>query len=736
MLSLVLGSSTHAFELMLSAFILGLAAGSFWIRSGIDGLAKPGRFLGWMQLAMGVLALATLPAYGQTFHAMRWIMGALERSDSGYAMFNLASHGLALAIMLPATFCAGTTLPLITHALIRSGQGERSIGAAWAANTMGAIVGVAAAVHVGLPVLGLKGLIVAGAAIDLALGLYLLWRDSPSGSRRSSALASAAALAAVGLALFGVELDPYQMASGVYRHGELLDRATTRLLDHRDGKTATVDLTASASGRLAILTNGKVDAAIEMGAGGANGDESTMVLLGALPQLLRPEARSAANIGFGSGLTTHTLLASPRLERVDTIEIEPAMVALARGFRPRNARAYDDPRSHVHLDDAKTFLSSQGGRYDVIVSEPSNPWVSGVAGLFSVEHYRLAARHLAADGLFVQWMQLYEFDDELAASVLKALSAAFADFDVYLVDLTDVIVVASPSPLPPLDERAWGNGALAEELRRIGIDGVQDVEIRRVGDRRMLAPWLAGFAIPANSDYRPVVDQRAARARFLGAPATGLLRLASAPFPTMELLGVTAPGWTRTRVSPTTMLPQVRAACRAVAFRDAVATADPGAPGATWALAGDGAGLAARQLLEACARPPGGDKVAPLLDVARQVVPYLRPIELEALWSSLGRWPCASGLGAEEASWLELFRAVGRRDAEATASLSLQLLDRGAQVTPERGSYLGAAALLGEVARGDLAGARQLWLRYRTGVFAGTQPDVLFAVLGAMSEAR
>jgi hypothetical protein len=153
MLSLVLGSSTHAFELMLSAFILGLAFGGLWIKRRIDDIAAPEKFLGVVQVAMGLLALATLVVYGRTFELMQWLFGVLARNDSGYAMFNLGSHLIALVVMFPAAFCAGMTLPLITHALLQRGAGERAIGAVYAANTVGAIVGVFAAVHVGLPAL-------------------------------------------------------------------------------------------------------------------------------------------------------------------------------------------------------------------------------------------------------------------------------------------------------------------------------------------------------------------------------------------------------------------------------------------------------------------------------------------------------------------------------------------------------------------------------------------------------
>src|SRR2546423_10078282 len=202
-----------------------------------------------------------------------------------------------------------------------------------------------------------------------------------------TALGAAALLVAL---LFG-RLDPYQMASGVYRSGGMLDPARETVLFARDGKTASVSVVQHhPAARRRIQTNGKTDAEVTTDPRERpSGDEPTMVMLAALPMAVHPQARRIACIGFGSGVTTHLLLTNPRLERVDTIEIEREMVRGAEQFRPGNELAYADPRSRIVFDDAKTFFATQPAKYDAIVSEPSNPWVSGVAGLFSGEFYRL-----------------------------------------------------------------------------------------------------------------------------------------------------------------------------------------------------------------------------------------------------------------------------------------------------------------------------------------------------------
>src|SRR5262249_30578704 len=159
-----------------------------------------------------------------------------------------------------------------------------SIGAVYAANTVGAIAGVFLAVHLGFPLLGLKGLLVFAAAIDLALGVALRPRPVP-------AVAAGAAVAPC--AGFG-RLHAYQMASGVYRQGEILDPSSATLVFHADGKTASVDVYGDSKIKLAIATNGKSDAAVAIGEEGTFSiDEPTMMLAAALPMSLHPRARTA-----------------------------------------------------------------------------------------------------------------------------------------------------------------------------------------------------------------------------------------------------------------------------------------------------------------------------------------------------------------------------------------------------------------------------------------------------------
>jgi len=734
MLTLVLGASTHAFELMLASFILGLAAGGLWIRKRIDGAASLARTLGVVQVAMGIAAVATLPGYGLTFDLMQAVVRSLERSDAGYALFNLASNGIAGLVMLPATFCAGMTLPLVTCALLRDGYGERSIGAVYAANTVGAIAGVFAAVHVGLPLLGLKGLIAGGAALDVALGVALL---AFAGALRVPRLAllSAAGVAAVAVVFLAVDLDVRKMASGVYRHGNLMAGPDRQVIHHRDGKTATVSVVAEGRGARMIKTNGKADATLMMVPGRApEPDEATMVLLGAVPLALHPGARTAAAIGFGSGLTTHTLLGSTTLERVDTIEIEPEMVEASRLFLPRVERAYSDPRGKVHVEDAKSFFAAGDRRYDLIVSEPSNPWVSGVAGLFSEEFYRVARRHLADGGLFVQWLQLYEIDVPLVVSVLKAIDAEFDDWVVLAANEGDAVIAARKGgPVGPIDPSVFGHPEVASAMARVGVASPRDLAFRVVGSRQSWGPFVRAHPTPANSDYHPVLDQGAARTRFLGASAIPLVGVARFPLPLQEMLGGVALAEGGLSVTPAPLFEESRKAALARAVRDALLAG--GAGPASRALPDDLRASVAEAGTWLAACRAGVRAPIPLdafVHVAVSTFPLVSAADLEPVWTGVDGAACRAAMAPSTAAWVELLRAVGRRDAAGMAEAGAIVLASGrVEGVPLR--YAVASTMLGLVAGGNRDAARQVWERHRAAL-AGT-PDLALEVLSAAAAA-
>jgi spermidine synthase len=559
MLSMVLGSASHSFEVMLSVFVFGLALGGLWVRKRMDKFTRPELVLGRVQVIMGAAAVLTIPGYqlgvwgigGVYWASERWFEG--ERTIELWYMFNAVRYVVCLIIMLPATFCAGMTLPLVTHVLLRRGQTEAAVGRVYGVNTLGAIIGATSAGLLLLPLLGIKNVIVLGAAIDMALGIWLIRREQvrhPSRSLRNHLLiVSVVSLTTALVGFLRIEINPRVLAAGVFRRGTVQMHEDYVVRLHEDGRTATVTVTQDIAreGYHTLFTNGKPDASIRTVRYPAGhdpdegpilaGDEPTQLLLGIIPLMVNSDARFVATIGMGSGVTSHTILASPTLERLDTVEIEPFMAEGAKLFHPINRRTFEDPRSRIIFDDAKAYFAAAEAKYDIVVSEPSNPWVAGVSSLFTVEFYAEIKRYLADDGILGQWMHGYELSDELLLSVLAAVDRSFADYKIYRVGDRDWLILAATADggIGELDPAALGWPDLHAEAGLLGIHAKSQIDALLVANDELLRPYLS--TLQPNTDARPLLDNGAERARFFKRSAEALLELRAYPLPLAEVLG-------------------------------------------------------------------------------------------------------------------------------------------------------------------------------------------------------
>lgn len=690
MLSMITGASTHAFELMLSAFILGLALGGLWLRKRIDRFGNPLVALGVIQLLMGGLALSTVLLYNPSLQVMSQLFSALKPTVPGYLLFNTSSHLMAMALMLPTTFMAGMTLPLITLVLYRDGGGESAVGKVYAMNTLGAIAGIVIAAMLLLPQFGLKAALVIGAALDLLLALFLFSRGGLRKPRQLAAFATVVAMVLV--ACISPPFDAARMASSIFRGTSGMDPGKHTVLLHKDGRTATVDVTLNEAGVLSIITNGKPDASINVKGGRATADEPTMVLLGALPQLLMKDARQAAMIGMGAGMSADVLLMSPQLEQLDIVEIEAGMVEGARMFGDKSARAFSDPRSRIHIDDAKSYFASHKKRYDVIVSEPSDTWVSGVATLFTDEFYGRMRRHLNKDGLLVQWVATYASSPEIFASIMKAVGKNFADYRLYATtDDVVVIIATADGKVPELDPNGFGNPALAQAMRHSGMASINDVHLRELGRKDFLAPLFETNGAPMNSDYFPYVDQHAARARFLGAGFNDMTSMfePGVPVPGKNFMGEfpAAPGGHGNAYGHhRDML-----LGRALAARFA---------GATGTEAGVDSGLVFSMEAVLRSKPDCQDRQAQLawllsvVRAARAVIPAVSPAQAAPMLAHLRGMLCDSAMGKANGAVLDLMDAVAARDMVATEKAALKLVSRQPATADSVAGYAYNALLL------------------------------------------
>ncbi len=673
MLSMVLGASTHAFELMLSAFITGLAFGGLWVRRRIESLDNPIRTTGYIQITMGILALLTLPLYNYSFDLMSFFMSGLQLNDTGYQLFTLSSHVICLLIMLPTTFCAGMTLPLFTFIMLGQGHGEKSIGHIYASNTLGAIAGIIFTIYIGMPLLGLKGAILVGCILDVALGLVLLSRAGLSAKKPMVTLAATVGIT-IGAIAFMFDLDVWKMSSGVFRTGTFrTETEDVKIIFHKDSKTSSISIVNFAVDNIiAVTTNGKPDASMFMGdSDRQSADEITMIFLAALPLSINPDAKLVANIGMGSGLTTHTLLTWPGVQRVDTIEIEPAMVEAAHFFRPNVENAFTDPRSKIHIEDAKTYFSSHKGKYDIIISEPSNPWVSGTASLFTEEFYNHVINYMSDEGIFVQWIQGYETNPQLLFSVLKALTMNFSDFVLYTPNNVDLLIAARKTGIINQPGIAlFDDGEMQEELAEMGITNIQDIQTLFIANKHMLDPLIDKYSPASNSDYFPYLDLNATRARFKKQGISDLTRIRDNVIPVVDILSqgndkeaTNVSGEVRfSSVNVNTH--QAQNLFHSLNNPDATSPETPVTTKLKFMVA----------LADTCQSGNFPKMwIDDLHDLATLTVPYLTSGELTAIWNAITP-KCKNGLNEDQINWLGLVEALSQRDSEAILLYSSNLL--------------------------------------------------------------
>jgi spermidine synthase len=466
-LGMVIGSSTYAFTAMLLVFLVGIAGGAA-LYSALRGrhAATPAVFAG-LQMGTGVAAVLAVLIFERMPDL--FLLG-VSWSDAPRFVQGV-QLGVSAAALLPSTLLIGATFPCAT-AVVRPGAGGvgHRVGRLYAASTAGAIGGAVLAGFALVPTVGVHSAITIGAAMNFLLGAVLLARIRPARGRARAA-AAAGALAGVGV-LFLPIWDLRAIASGpaVYAKRHLAGGGpgpTREVLFYRDGPSATVTV-ERAAGFLSLLVNGKVDAST------APPDMPTQLMLGHLPLLLHPAPRAVLVIGLGSGITAGAV-ARHAVERVDIVEIEPAVIEASRFFRAENGGVLGDARVRVVVGDARSLLLTTWARYDVITSEPSNPWIGGVASLFSLEFFQLARQRLQPGGIMLQWIHAYNLLPEDLRMVVETFRSVFPATSVWQVGAGDFLLLGRAAPVPidlgALRARLAASPAVAGDLERIGMRG-------------------------------------------------------------------------------------------------------------------------------------------------------------------------------------------------------------------------------------------------------------------------
>jgi spermidine synthase len=516
MLGPILGGTIFTFGLILAVALLGIALGGAWY--GVLEKHRPPTLAAFAATTVAEAVCMAAPyAGGDRVAAL-----ALALRPAGFVGFGGLVLGwavVAAVVVLPAATVAGLQFPMLIGLLGsgRSGVG-RQTGLAYASNTAGAIAGSLLggfvllpawgalgcwrAVVVSLAVLGVVAAFVAGRrgaslprlvlpAVGAGLAMTLVRLPGPSASWRHSPIG----VGRVPVEAMASANDWHNWVSGERRAIEW----------ETDGVESTVALSHRAG--LAFVVNGKVD-------GHIRADAPTQVMSGMLGAILHRSPKTALVIGLGTGSSAGWLGAVPELEKIDVVELEPSVMRVAKDCAVVNRDVMDNPKVHVVVGDAREVLLTSRERYDLVFSEPSNPYRAGIASLFTREYYREVKTRLDKRGLFLQWVQAYDVDSRTVRMIYATLASVFPSVETWELGANDLLLVASDEP-PSYDakelrakiEREPYRTALSATWRAIDLEGF----LGHFVARSSLARNIAEQESLLNTDDRTLVEFAFAR---------------------------------------------------------------------------------------------------------------------------------------------------------------------------------------------------------------------------------
>ncbi|HVS81421.1 MAG TPA: fused MFS/spermidine synthase [Pyrinomonadaceae bacterium] len=528
-LAMIIGSSTYAFSIVLALFLAGLALGAYLVSATKN---RDGRSLRRTVFVLEILTAAALFISVRVASAVpALLLGAGFRLgvNSWTGLLALQIAAAALLILVPATFM-GMVMPLV---LTRAGTASL-VGKSYALNTAGAIAGALVTAFLLIPKTNTRFTIFCAASLCLVVAriAYQPRRERGDLALVRSISIGGAVAAIIAMFIFWPSLNLNALSVGAYdsfvrvlakSRGDIPEddhyngAENHQLLMYAEGRTATVSVRRD-WGITSVAINGRTNA--------SDGDDMpTQILLGQLGILAAPRLEHALVVGFATGVTPGSVLQSP-IQSVDCVEIEPAAVASSRFFDHVNNRPLSDPRLHLIVDDARNYLRVNPQRYDLIVSEPSHPWVPGVANLFTREFFALGRERLKDDGVFVQWLQIYQLSTESLRSVLATFHEVFPHVAVFRVQGAakgkDLILLGSRAPISfdQMNQR-FNEPRIAAELARAGIKNADELRAWFVCDETQLGPAVAGAIINTDDNmqvetvapreaFRPTMDENAA----------------------------------------------------------------------------------------------------------------------------------------------------------------------------------------------------------------------------------
>ena len=499
-LGLVVGPTTYAFTLMLVSMIAGLGLGAA-IGTRIARRSTSMTTFAWIEIVVGLTSLAIVPIFGRL---PVWIGQLVTKYVEQFGMIQAVEFLIFFALMLVPTTFLGMTFPVASRLYAKSDSLlGTEISAVYAFNTVGGILGSLIAGFLLIPHIGSQWALIAAAVTNVIAGILL----APPPVRWTPVLVGAAIVLPAGILM--PRWQPELMSSGAYKYAPYYDPRSDlesmltagSLVYFKEGATTTVSVRKQ-HGDTTLAVDGKVDAT-------DSGDMTTQKMLGHLPLLLSDHVQNAAIIGLGSGVTAGAVLQYP-VQSLDVVEISPEVAQASEFFKHVNHDALRDPRTHLIIGDGRNHLRYIGKSYDVIISEPSNPWMSGMASLFSREFFQEALARLTAKGIHCQWVHSYNMATDDLKTIIATFRSVFPHAQLWALNQNDFLLLGSPSRIEiagPVLQRNF-------EHARTDMNGFGVLDMYSLTSLYMLEDSdLDSFSSGAtlNTDAHPVLEFHAPR---------------------------------------------------------------------------------------------------------------------------------------------------------------------------------------------------------------------------------
>lgn len=524
-LSLIFGASLQAFAIVLIAFILGIGMGASIIASPRWSRLRNETVVFGVLLSSAVWITLLILNIELLVEFYRGLKIGLAPNETGFRFYQILAGTVSLIVLgLPAALL-GAVLPLWIRIISEHDPHlGKEVGRLLTWNTCGAVAGVLVTGFILMPMAGLRGALGTMAAILSVVAAMLAFGNK---NFVKSAIAVACVVWSLAAGFLGGDDWRYILTSGIFRHRErevnfnLLKarRETCNILFYEDAPDATVSVEQHLrfTNHFGLRINGKTDAS-------SSSDLSTQYLLAHVPLAIRPESKDVFVLGFGSGTTAGAVLGHPVQKLVVAENCEPVLRA-STYFEPWNRGVLKDARTQVVKEDARTVLKLSSQLYDVIISEPSNPWTAGVGSVFSEDFYRIAASRLKPGGLMCQWFHIYEVNDDVLFLVLRTFGKVFPHFEIWDPLPGDILLVGSLQPFPSGPEQydqVFQRERPREELNLLGIQNSTGLLARQFASQR------TAFAIAGNgaiqTDGFPMLEYEAPKALYVGRPVEKIFR--------------------------------------------------------------------------------------------------------------------------------------------------------------------------------------------------------------------